>query len=642
MAISGEQQKGQNILQRATNALRFGRDLEQIADYHVGNVQSEQAVMVLPGAAVVGDIQAERVVVSGLVYGFIAASEVIVKEGGQVWGDVFTAAFQLEVGGKVHGWISTSDESIPEGSPSGNGLNGLDEAPLSPEIEALAAEFPSLDLESAVPKERAVIWRQLQAEAAVALMARLELEKSFGERVDEVAGQSLSESSRLRDEVLVFREERTALIEQVDELEEELAVERGNVESKTAELTTVRKLLDDQNAALEELQAVFEQQSLKYATFEDERRDLKTNLEQEKERIAEMDERMANLESALQGSFQHTAEQEEALIRWQELAEVTEKRANTLESELETAQLQLKESTQVLEMVRAQREKLEAEWEKADEALKEVSGERDSIQAELSKKAEQLNRLEQERSGLNASLTALQERYDAQPPEFEQMLEKLEAATANQAEMTERLRQVESEAQNYHEQWLWTKASLDTSYSELEAMRQSVNEHEMIVQQLQDQIVEKEKTVETWKNSMGRMTDLLYEAEHKVKTLEQNAVEAKVQAVESAEKNALQDEIRKQQLQLEAYEAEVGHIHGEIEGQSQRFAEVQATLIEREIALGQAQEIAKKQAAQLDRVKRMAGKRIRELEEELTDTQQKLNDLSVWLERRQKREGNNE
>jgi hypothetical protein len=33
----------------------------------------------------------------------------------------------------------------------------------------------------------------------------------------------------------------------------------------------------------------------------------------------------------------------------------------------------------------------------------------------------------------------------------------------------------------------------------------------------------------------------------------------------------------------------------------------------------------------------MAGKRIRALEEELAETQLKLKDLSVWLERRQKR-----
>jgi hypothetical protein len=137
------------------------------------------------------------------------------------------------------------------------------------------------------------------------------------------------------------------------------------------------------------------------------------------------------------------------------------------------------------------------------------------------------------------------------------------------------------------------------------------------------------------------MTNLLYEAEKKAQTLKLAAAQAKAAPVESEEKSALQSEVRQQQAQIEAYEAEVSHIHEEIERQSQILADMRATLVEREIALNKSRQTADQQAAQLEHIKRMATKRIRALEADLVSTKQKLTDLSVWLERKKRREGNN-
>lgn len=639
MALAGEQHKSRNLLQRASLAWRYGRDLILVEDYRVGDLQTAQGVYILPQAAVVGDIQAPKVIVAGLVYGYITADEVIVEEGGQVWGDVLTTAFHLEAGGKVHGWISSPDEVMSAVPLDGESAD-TEEVMVPPVLAALLPEeLPALHADGQARAERVAIWRQLQAEAAVAIMARLELERSFGNRVDEVAGESLSESARLRDEVSIFREERTALQDHVEELEEQLTAEEERYKMQAAELTAVQKLLDDKDTALAELQAVFEQQSLKATSYEASRQELQAKLAKATDRMEELAERAANLESALQGSLQHTAEQEEALIRWQELAEVTEKKAGELESELESLKLQLKESNQVVDMVRTQREKLEREWDKANKDLMEVAQDRAVVKKELDKKTERLSALEKERAKLQDALDVLQQRFDAHPPEYERVLEKLEMATANNADLKERLHQIEAEAQEYHDQWLWTKASLDTTCSELDAMRQTAAQYEEIIQEQQDQIAEQEKTVESWKNSMGRMTNLLFEAENKAKEFEKAVERVKKEAESDTEKEALQSEVRKQQLQIEAYEAEVTHIHEEIDKQSRRLAEMQANLIEREITLRQVNETAQKQAAQLDQIKRLAGKRIRDLESELAETKQKLKDLSVWLERRQRRGG---
>lgn len=636
MAISSEQQKSRNIFQRATLALRYGRDLTQVEDYQVGDIRSEQGLFVLPHAAVVGDITAPKVIVAGLVFGFIEAREVTIEAGGQVWGDVFAAVFSLEDGGKVHGWISSPDEEIGEGG--GLFANGLDEQlTIPPELETMVTDFSSISPNGQSRKDRLVIWRQLQAEAAVAITARLELERSFGSRVDEVAGESLSESARLRDEVSIFREERTALQDHIEALEGQIARHEEMFETKSAELSAVQGLLDDKAAALDELQSVFEQQNLKTTSYEASRLELEKKLAQQTKRSEELTERAANLESALQGSLQHTAEQEEALIRWQELAEITDSRAKTLEDELEAVKLQLKESNQVVDMLRTQRDKLEKEWDKANKDLMEVAQDRAFIKADLDKKTEALVILEKERAKLHDSLDGLYKRYESQPPEYELVLEKLEMATANNADLKERLHKAEREMQDYHEQWLWTKASLDTAYSELDALRLSVDQYEEKIQILNDKLTEQAVNIEHWKTNVGRMTNLLFEAQSRAKTLEEAAQQSKGQAVQEEHMGALQNEIRKQQHQIEAYEAEVTHIHEEIEKQRQRLAENQANLVEREIALAQARETAVRQAAQLEQIKRLAGKRIQNLETELNETRQKLKDLSIWLERRQRR-----
>lgn len=621
MAIADEQRKSRNIFQRASQALRYGRDLIVVDEYQVGDIQSSAGVYIMPEAAVVGDIEAPKVIVAGLVYGYIVADELTVEAGGCIWGDVFTAAFHLEEGGKVHGWVSSTKEKPDADERYMNGSGEAVQPQLPAELAELLPDLATFQDNELVRVERVAIWRQLQNEAAVAIMARLELEKTFSSRVDEVAGESLAESSRLRDEVSIFREERSALQAQVERLEEQLAEQIERFETRSAELSAVRSLLDDKNEALEKLQTVFEQQSLKTTAYETTRQELEERLAAETERNEELVERNANIESALQGSLQHTAEQEEALIRWQELAEMMEKKSTGLQNDLAAMELKLKESNQVVEMLRSQRDKLEKEWERASGELLEVVQERAILQAKIDQEAE--------------------DRKRARPPEFDQMVEKLELVSANNDDLKIRLQQAERETQEYLEQWLWTKASLDATCSELDGLRETAGQYEEKIRQMQEKISEQETTVENWKNSVGRMTNLLYEAEEKAKTLEKAFEEAREKVADSKEKEILLGQVRMQQAQIEAYEAEVNYIQDEIERQSQNLAEMRATLIEREIALNQTRETADRQGAELEHIKRMASKRIRSLEAELAEAKQKLKDLLALLERKKRREEGN-
>ena len=75
------------------------------------DIQSERSVVVEEGAVLAGSIIAPYITVSGLVYGYLVAREVVVKKQGQVWGDVYASTVTFRPGGVVHGWCSTPDET---------------------------------------------------------------------------------------------------------------------------------------------------------------------------------------------------------------------------------------------------------------------------------------------------------------------------------------------------------------------------------------------------------------------------------------------------------------------------------------------------------------------------------------------------
>src|SRR5687768_1638698 len=108
MTTPSLKRNNRGLLRRAGAALRGQRGWLHVEDYHVGDLHRETPVRV--SGTVAGNILAPKVVVAGLLYGVVAALEVIIEEQGQVWGDVYAHSIRLEGGGKVHGWISTLDQ----------------------------------------------------------------------------------------------------------------------------------------------------------------------------------------------------------------------------------------------------------------------------------------------------------------------------------------------------------------------------------------------------------------------------------------------------------------------------------------------------------------------------------------------------
>jgi hypothetical protein len=181
---NGKENSGKRSLGEFIRSL-LGRksDWQVISGYIIGDVNRETTVHVSEGASVAGDIFAPRVVVSGLVYGFIICRELIIEPSGQVWGDVLTVSYEVLPGGKIHGWISTLDEGTVElliaGElvPSDIVLNPPD----LPDGQTIG-EVTGVNISN---EKNHTIYRQLRSELAAALLARREIELSFERRLSE-------------------------------------------------------------------------------------------------------------------------------------------------------------------------------------------------------------------------------------------------------------------------------------------------------------------------------------------------------------------------------------------------------------------------------------------------------------------------
>ncbi|UCG24375.1 MAG: polymer-forming cytoskeletal protein [Chloroflexota bacterium] len=187
-----------------TSALKRRRDNRlEIGEYHVGNIHSERPIAVLPGAILAGEVLAPEVVVSGLVYGYVACRRLSVAAGGQIWGDVYVNSFEMAPAGKINGWISTLDagtvDLLRAGEVGKGDLPPRHETALPAEtLQRILKSGADVEANQRLSQHRSGIWRQLRSEAALALMARSEIESTFRERQAEALAELMAENAELR------------------------------------------------------------------------------------------------------------------------------------------------------------------------------------------------------------------------------------------------------------------------------------------------------------------------------------------------------------------------------------------------------------------------------------------------------------
>lgn len=200
-----EEPKRNSRLSELTSALRRRKnDRFEIDGYHIGGIRSESPIAVLAGATLAGDVLAPEVEVWGLIYGYVACRRLRVAPGGQIWGDVYANSFELAPTGKINGWVSTLDagtvDLLRAGEVGKGDLPPQDDMAVPSELlQQIQESGADVEADQRLSQRRSGIWRQLRSEAALALMARYEIESTFQQRQDEALAELTAENIELRE-----------------------------------------------------------------------------------------------------------------------------------------------------------------------------------------------------------------------------------------------------------------------------------------------------------------------------------------------------------------------------------------------------------------------------------------------------------
>lgn len=555
----------------------------QIRGQQTGNIRVDEPVVIEVDAVVSGDVTAPEIRVDGLLRGTAVTYNLIITSTGQIWGDVMTNQIQLDPGGRIQGWIGTlsTDEPLPTEEETNI-------------TTALLPELPAgLDTPPTRTKSQHNLMRHLQNMAGQAQADYTALKKEFDERLEKRAGTALNKVDALTEKL-----DETKL--QLKQTQKELGKTKTTLANRDATIQEQNEDLAEAAAAANQRQQELADLSLSYQQLAEEQEAL-----QEAKNVVDMSllealkdgdtlkEQIRTLEETLQSSIQRTTEQEDALLHWQELAGTNQKSIVKLEGERDKLNQELDESAQITGKLREKNSQLEFE-------LQQLLNDMDELR----------NRLP------DATMEEMQfSLADAhqQIATLNGLIEEAEAATA------------EKEEQN-----MWLSANLKTAQRALEESRQVIARQAVLLEEIQSEKSSEEQLTGKWRTAVEEMAARLQEKEKEFKRAKDQHSE-QIGRMEAA-LSEQQEAIRHKVLQIEALEAEIENNLEQADEQGQRLADVQARLIEQEIAANQMNKLLKQaknkiawQANFINKMKRVTSETIANLEAQLEQARKQNN-----------------
>ncbi len=554
---------------RRFSFLKRGR---QIIDHQEGDIRSDEPVTIRDGAVLVGDVTAPKIRVAGLLQGTAVTPELIIEATGQVWGDVFASRLQIESGGVIQGWVSSPQTDAAAASERDQpAVTGFPQPPELAHNAAPARDTSQLDL-----------LRRLQTEAGTALAAHTQLTQQFETRLTEQAGEAFDKVETLTQELSKTQTQLTILQQQLEQAHSAIETQASRITEQDAALAAAANQDTQQKQQLTTANQAQEQLIQEFETLKTAKDTVDLTLAQTYQQNDGLVDRIQTLETTLQASIQRTAEQEDALIHWQELAETHQTRLEEMEKAQKTLTRQLEESAAVTGKLRDKNSRLEFEWQQTLAELDEMRNRTPDI-----------------------------------------TIEEMQFMLADTQQQNATLKNIVAETD---EKILWHKANLETIQRTLEQSRQITRQQETMLAQLKTKLTEKETAVDKWKTAVEQMATRLQDQEKQIESLITSQAE-KQQAFE-AEIASLKEPLRHKSLQLKAYESEIEHHLQQMDAQGQHLAEIQATLIERELQFEQAKDRVARQAAVIKRMKQVTHGRIQQLETQLANARQLLKQRS--------------
>ena len=550
---------------------------QQIRGHQSGNIRSDESVVIEEGAVVTGDVTAPQIRVAGLLHGTAVTYDLIVTDSGQIWGDVMAAQFQLEPGGTIQGWISSISPDAP-----------LPDEGKSP---AVTARLPELPEDSAPASTNAQspdnLLRHLQNVAAEAQTDYATLKKEFNQRLEARASAAIEKSRAYTKELNSIKREFRKVEKELEKTKTALANHETTINQQIKELTSAEITTDEQRQKLDDYKQSYEAAIQEQEALEKAKNNADMTVLETMKEVDALSEQILTLETTLQTSIRRTAEQEDALLHWQELAEKNQERITKLEKEAETLNRQLEENALATGKLREKNSRLAFE-------LQQALDEMDSLRNQLP---------------------------DATTDEMQFALADTHQQIATLNGLLEESKQLAAETE---EQNIWLKANLKTAQRSLEETRKNMTQHAELLEEIQAEKEGGEQTAGKWKTAVEEMAARLQEREKDFKSIE---IERTQQFEAEIAKH--KEEIHHKQLQVEALEDEVEKNLTQMDEQGQRLAEIQATLIERELAIKQINHELKQagnkiawQANFINKMKRISSETIADLETRLAQLQQ--------------------
>ena len=353
----------------------------------------------------------------------------------------------------------------------------------------------------------------------------------------------------------------------VDNLAEELQRARAESAELKRQLTTVA---DDLH--LKKVQ--IEKQTAEYEAAQARNKILDLLLHQEKLAADELHGRIRNLEAAMQDSLNHAGEQDQKRQYWQDVTYEQEVEIDKLEIELHTCHRLLEEAENLIDTLQNQRHGLATELEHMLNELDEMSVARKNLETQV------------------GTIPALQENLVS----TEQTVRALQG------------------------QLLWQNANMEMNQVELENTRHQLVEQEAAFAALEISAARQRVERQHWQTQAMELRVVLQAREDAWKEVSVELSETRQQA--AAKQKTLQEELRRSQA---VNRADLERYIDELIQQGERLAESRSMLVERELALGEAQEKSAKQAQMIGQMRSLADGRIKHLQNRLNQVQAQVN-----------------
>lgn len=440
---------------------------------------------------------------------------------------------------------------------------------------------------TAVYTQQSADYEQLQtkkAELDIAFYAKVQEADDYAERVTnlETALQSnLQHSAEQEDSLVRWQELGETRQKRIDELESEMELTAFKLEENSRIINMIRS----------------------------QRREAEDNWKNSDEELKVT----VALLTALTAKHELAKKQEESdaikLAANQDEIKALQRQLATLETAQETAVSNLKDSSQLIQELHQKQQAQNEELKKTKAALEESSL---ALEKFSDKQTQQLS--EQTAAIMaeadKAILTLKQKLADT---EKGHKAEKVELSAQTAVIMTAANKTVQALKQQQFaqaEQLSWYKVNLKAVQMELEEERQTIRElEETAVSNNASNalLAEQQQKIEQYEFALA-------DIEEQLTTLQDNLTK-KQQEIDAL--GEVKEALRRTRLQLKANENEIENYLAEMDRQGHHLADIQSTLIEREIQLQQMTETAQKQASFIKKMKQITTERIQKLQQQL-------------------------